>query len=103
MSCLVSRRRTRKLTGHSHDDNMHLLFPDQRPKVSKRCVKRTLSRDIPLGGSLWLNEIRVDVIRAIIVTLLLESDSREVVWPNIFVPGLTKHVGQKRSRSVMSW
>lgn len=80
---------------------MHLLLPDQRPEVSERRIKRSLGRDIPLGRSLRLDEVGVDIIRTIVVTLFLESDTREVVWPDVLVPALTEHVNQMCSQSTL--
>ena len=80
---------------------MHLLLPDQRPEVPECRIKRSLSRNIPLGSSLRLDKVGIDIIRSIIVTLLLESNSREVVWPNILVPERTDHASQNRSQTVL--
>jgi len=71
-----------------HDDDVDLLFPHQCPEISKSRIQRSLRRDIPLRSTLRLYEVCVDIVGTIVVTLLLESNTREIIRPDILVPGM---------------
>jgi hypothetical protein len=85
----ISKGETLATARSLHDDHVHMLLPNKRPEVAKGGVQRALSRDIALCRSLWLDEIRIDIVGSVVVTLGSEADPREIVRPDILVPSET--------------
>lgn len=69
----------------SHDYNVNLLLPNQSPEIPECGIQRSLGRDVPLGCTLRLDEVGIDVVGPVVMAFLLQSNTREVVRPDVLV------------------